>query len=388
MRIVASAVPSYVALAAFSACAQVTPMQSEGAGADVGQPGSGGAGSSPASGRGGSGGSTIRGSGGVGGTGPGKFVADAGMGDGSVCGLVHSTLQKQPPDVLIVLDRSASMTGQVIPPGFDLGMFIGCLLLNNCPATMSKWDAMTSALKTSLASSASAVNFGLKLFADDDNCGVSEGVSVPIAADNAGPISAALAKARPGGATPTTAALASAGRYLMNLGRPNPRFVLLATDGEPTCLAGGLGGDAAAATAAITDLAAAGIPVYVIGIATEGMADTTLSAMAMAGGRPRSAKPPYYPVQTAADLSATLSAIGGQIASCSFTVQRPDPPADPHNVAVTANGMRVPKNETDGWRYAADMGSIELMGSWCAQIQSGAITELEATFACTEAVIP
>ena len=57
-------------------------------------------------------------------------------------------------------------------------------------------------------------------------------------------------------------------------------------------------------------------------------------------------------------------------------------------VAVTANGMRVPKSETDGWRYAADRDSIEPMGSWCARIQAGAITELEATFACTEAVIP
>jgi len=187
----------------------------------------------------------------------------------------------------------------------------------------------------------------------------------------------------PGGATPTTTALASAGQYLLNLGRPNPRFVLLATDGEPTC-----GATPAAATAAVANLAAAGIPVYVIGIATEGMADTTLSSMAMAGGRPRNATPPYYPVQTAADLSATLSAIGGVIASCSFSVRRPDPPADPNNVAVKANGARVPKSDTDGWRYGPDMTSIELTGSWCDQIRSGAISDLEATFACAEAIIP
>lgn len=388
-RIVASALLSCVALAASTACARVTPMQEpwEDAATDVPRPGTGGAGAGSASARGGTGG-TSKPTGGAGGSGAGIFVTDAAVGDGSICGLVHSTLEKQPPDVLIVLDRSASMTGQVIPPGFDVGMFIACLVLNNCPATMSKWDAMTGALESSLATSATAVNFGLKLFPDDANCGVTEGVAVPIASDNARPISDVLAKTKPGGNTPTTAALASAGRFLSTLGRPNPRFVLLATDGEPTCLGGGLGGDAAAATAAIKDLAAAGIPVYVIGIATEGIADATLSSMAMAGGRPRSANPPYYPVQTAADLSATLSAIGGQIASCSFTVQRPDPPADPHNVAVKANGMKVPKSETDGWRYGADMGSIELTGSWCAQIKSGAITDLEAIFACAEAIIP
>jgi len=275
------------------------------------------------------------------------------------------------------------MTGQVIPPGFDVGMFVVCLLLNNCPATMSKWEAMTGALKTSVTTGATAVNYGLKLFPEDNNCGVGDGVAVPIAADNAQAINDKLASTMPGGTTPTTTALGSAGRYLSSLGRPNPRFVLLATDGEPTC-----GGDAAAATTAVTNLAAAGIPVYVIGIATEGMADTTLSAMAMAGGRPRNATPPYYPVQTAADLSATLSAIGGRIASCSFAVRRPAPPADPNNVAVKANGTRVPKSDTDGWRYGSDMSSIELTGTWCDQIQAGAITELEASFACTEAIIP
>jgi len=48
----------------------------------------------------------------------------------------------------------------------------------------------------------------------------------------------------------------------------------------------------------------------------------------------------------------------------------------------------VPKSETDGWRYGPDMTSIELTGIWCDQIRSGAITDLEATFACTEAIIP
>ena len=40
------------------------------------------------------------------------------------------------------------MSDQVIPPGFDVGMFIACLLLKNCPPTMSKWAAMTGALES------------------------------------------------------------------------------------------------------------------------------------------------------------------------------------------------------------------------------------------------
>jgi hypothetical protein len=280
------------------------------------------------------------------------------------------------------------MTGQVLPPGYDVGMFLTCLLLGNCPATASKWVTMTGALNSSLTASAATVNYGLKFFPNDGACGVTDGVSVPIAANNAGPISSAIAMTMPGGTTPTAAALASAGKYLMALTRPNPRFVLLATDGEPNCGAAGMNSDAQAAVAAVTSLAAAGIPVYVIGIATQGVADTTLSSMATAGGRPRNATPSYYPVQTATDLSAALSAIGGQIASCTFTVTPPDPPADPNNVAVKANGMTVPKSATDGWQFGPSMTSIEITGSWCAQIQSGAITDIQAIFACKDFVIP
>jgi len=282
------------------------------------------------------------------------------------------------------------MTEQVLPPGFDLPMFVACLLLGNCPMTASKWVTMTGALNSSVMATAATVNYGLKFFPTDSACGVTDGIAVPIAAYNAGPMNSAIAMTTPGGFTPTATALASAGRYLMGLTRPNPRFVLLATDGEPTCGAGGgnTGSDAQAAIAAVTSLAAAGIPVYVIGIATQGMADATLNAMATAGGRPRNANPTYYPVQTATDLTAALSAIGGQIASCTFTVKAPDAPADPGNVAVKANGMTVPKSATDGWQFGPNMTSIEITGTWCAKIQSGAITDIQAIFACKDFVIP
>jgi hypothetical protein len=276
------------------------------------------------------------------------------------------------------------MTGQVLPPGFDLTAFITCLLLQNCPMTNSKWVEVTAALNTSVSASAAAVNYGLKFFPDDANCGVTDNVAVPVAPDNAAAIAGAIAMTQPGGSTPTASALASAGRYLMNLNRRNPRFVLLATDGEPTC-------DQSADTASVTEtgnLLAGGIPVFVIGIATAGRADTTLNNIANAGGRARMATPAYYPVETAADLSAAIAAIGGQIASCTFAVTKPDPPLDANNVAVDANGMRVPKSDTDGWRYGPNMTSIELTGSWCTRIQSGMITDVKATFACKGIIIP
>jgi hypothetical protein len=249
---------------------------------------------------------------------------------------------------------------------------------------------MTGALNSSVMATAADVNYGLKFFPNDLTCGVTDGVAVPIAANNFGPMNGAIAMTQPGGFTPTAAALASAGRYLMSLTRPNPRFVVLATDGEPTCGTGGdnMTSDAQAAIDAVANLATAGIPVYVIGIATAGMADATLNAMATAGGRPRTGNPLYYSVQTAADLSTALASIGRAVASCTFTVIPPPPPADPNTVAVDANGMRVPQNPTDGWRWSPSMTSIEITGSWCDRIQSGAITKVQATFACKGDIIP
>lgn len=311
----------------------------------------------------------------------GCLEADAAVG---VCGLVKAPLERLPPDVLIVLDRSLSMNDPVLPMNFDVGMFLACLLANNCPVTNSKWMDMTTALNASVSATSASVNYGLKFFPEDASCGVTDQVSVPIGANNAAAINGAIAKTQPGGQTPTASALTSAGRYLMSLDRPNPRFVLLATDGVPSC-------DPNAETASVTaagNLFSAGIPVYVIGIATAGRSDTTLNAMATAGGKPRSGTPAYYPVETAADLGAALTAIGGQLASCSFTVKKPDPPLDPNNVAVDANGTRVPRNDAEGWRYGPNMTSIELTGSWCSRIQSGAITDIKATFACANSIIP
>ena len=299
------------------------------------------------------------------------------------CGITRHTTERLPPDVLIVLDRSLSMNDQVMPVT-DLGGLLNCLIVGPCP---SKWKDMTGAINMSVAASATTVNWGLKFFPDDGACGVSDMVAVPVAPNNTAAINMAITGTMPGGATPTTAGLQSAATYLHGLTDPNPKYVVLATDGQPNCGGGTQGTtDDQAAVDAVAGLAGAGIPVFVIGVATQGStADTTLSNMANAGGKPRAATPPYYPVAVGADLVAALQAIGSQVVSCTFTI--PLPP-DPSNIAVDADGMRVPKDPTDGWSYGAGMTSIVLNGSWCTSLQNGTIKNVEAIFACGTTIIP
>jgi len=298
------------------------------------------------------------------------------------CGITTHSAERLPPDVLIVLDRSLSMNDQVMPV-MDLNGLLNCLLAGPCP---SKWADMTKAIQASVSTSGNTIDWGLKFFPDDGACGVTDTAAVPVAPNNATAVNGAIAATQPGGATPTSAALASAGRYLMGLTDANPRYVVLATDGQPNCAGGNMGtADDAAAIAAVTSLAGAGIPVFVIGIATQGTADATLTSMAMAGGKARAATPPYYPVAVSADLVAALAAIGGQVVSCTFAIP---PPPDPGNVAVDADGMRVPKDPSNGWQYGPGMTSIVLTGSWCANLQNGTLTTVQAKFACGTTIIP
>jgi hypothetical protein len=249
---------------------------------------------------------------------------------------------------------------------------------------------MKNALTATVTATEDTIDWGLELFPSDDSCGVSDVVTTPVAAHNAASVNGAMAANKPGGLTPTRFALESASRYLTGLTSPNPRYIVLATDGLPNCGpqdpdGGSDRADDAATIMAVAKIATAGIPVFVIGVGTQGDGDATLSAMAKAGGKPRAADPAYYPVTTAADLTATLATIGGQIVSCTLPIK--DPP-DPSNIAVDADGVRVPHSATEGWDYGAGGKTIQLNGSWCARYQDGTIKDVQTIFGCPGVIIP
>src|SRR5207245_2295875 len=156
------------------------------------------------------------------------------------------------------------------------------------------------------------IRWGLKFFPDAGQCGVGAMPAVHIAPMNAAAIGMAIAGTQPNGGTPTRMAVAGASLYMAALPDPNPKFLLLATDGLPNWLqgAGNTDSDAMGAIQAVTDSAAMGIPVFVVGIGTLAEAQTTLTAMAMAGGVPQAMAPKYYPVSSTAELVSVLGTIG------------------------------------------------------------------------------
>ncbi len=295
------------------------------------------------------------------------------------CGIVTKETTRQPVDVLLVLDRSSSMSYSIEEDcSCSGGGFAGggaqCSNTTNC---VMRWDAIGTALDTTL-SSTQYVDWGLKLFGSitGGSCNVTANPEVPIAADSAAAIQAEIASVSPGSYTPTAAAITAATAYLQSLTDPNKKFILLATDGDPNCGADSrntTSSDLAGATAAVTAADQAGFPVYVIGI---GPSVSNLTQLAQAGGTTD-----FYPATSPQELADALSSIGKAVGSCSYTFDQAPP--DPNNVAVYVNKQQVAQDDNNGWKFGATTQDIELTGSYCDQITSGAVdTTVQILFGC------
>jgi hypothetical protein len=192
---------------------------------------------------------------------------------------------------------------------------------NSCGSN-SKWSLVKAALQDALPMYDSAVRWGLKFFASptSSSCAVTQGAEIAPEFSNAANIAAKLDMVVASSSTPTTAAETAGANYLLGASDGAPKYVLLITDGIPTCGVGPCAPNAtgqlpnqcddANAIAAVKAAYDEGIPTMVVGIGTGlGTGVDTLEKMAMAGGLPRSSSPAFYPVQTTADLAAAIQAL-------------------------------------------------------------------------------
>ena len=201
--------------------------------------------SSPsAAGHAGTGGSSSAGGiGGTGGTGGrsttlgigGINVSDAGPRpesgptEDANCGLQNFALDRRPAIVVLLQDRSTSMR-------------------NTLSGGATRWATVVDAVKPVLQQTQGGISWGFKLFPDGKVCGVTPGVNIEPALNNAAPITAALDGIKVVAnssdnlglwdGTPVAPALRQTAKYLASLPSDKQKYILLATDGQPTCKGG------------------------------------------------------------------------------------------------------------------------------------------------------
>lgn len=330
-------------------------------------------------------GSQTFGGGGAGGT--SSYFADqlkmngSGSGSGSggdekICAQQNVPLNRLPPEIMVVLDRSGSMRrnaeGEKSPP--------------------DKWGQTTRALDSVLADTQAGVYWGLKMYPSwkqqgDSACAM-QGLRIAPELNQHGGIMSEVNDNPPTldrGATPTAKAVEEATAFLAARTSENPKFLLLATDGIPNCgNDNDRESDVPGAIAAVNAARQAGFGVFVVGIAASGIrvdgvdAFKVLNDLAEAGGRPREGGTKFYSANNEAELKAALGSIASQAADCTFTLT--STPSSPGDVAVELDDKRLGQG-TD-WEYGAGNRSVVVKGGWCDKLKKGDVKKALIKFGC------
>ena len=156
---------------------------------------------------------------------------------------------------------------------------------NTLSGGATRWATTVDGVKPVLQQTQAGIAWGLKFFPDSKVCGVTAGVNIAPAPNNAGAIAAQLDAIKIVAnssdnlglwdGTPVAPALRQAALYLASLPSDKQKYILLATDGQPTCAGGDplLGGgkpdgdDHPSGPAAVAEVVSQGIKVPVIGVA-------------------------------------------------------------------------------------------------------------------------
>jgi len=279
------------------------------------------------------------------------------------------------PDMLIVLDRSGSMK--------TIGGLLG-------PA-VNRWDPSVTAVKSITASLDDKIRFGLMLFPGKGDACVAGKVDVPIDLNAGDQIATLLNATQPGGGTPTgeTLKVAQAVLDARTSGpdtKPSPKFVLLVTDGQPTCpnAKGGtilstpaqLAQDKQLTITAIESLfTKSATKTYVIGYdaASDANLASALTEFAKAGKTDN-----YRAVEDEASLLAELQKIAGEIVSCTYNLDTE--PKNPGFVLVQLDGKQLNLDQADGWSIVGT--AVTVQGQACKTLQDGKDHTLSVKVKC------
>lgn len=216
------------------------------------------------------------------------------------------------PDLVVTLDASGSMR-------------------TTASGGQSRWEVAVDGLAALTRANDETVRWGLVLYPSDGVC--DPGAPVALIPTRGGDIGRLLAAAEPDGGTPTAVAVDLAASILASSRTDRPQYHVLVTDGDANCNTAlspstctctctpGPSCDCAmpvnclddvATEAAITSLALAGVPTFVISFLGDPSADV-LNRLAIAGGTAREGDEKFIRVARPQDFVAALSDLEGLV---------------------------------------------------------------------------
>jgi len=333
------------------------------------------------------------------------------------CATSTDTARPLPSILQLVVDTSGSMDW---PPGWAPETPD-----DSKPPGATKWDITREALLKAVDSLPGETALGVSFYPNVQQEGrtcLLDDVALPLqllgnkASNARATWRAAADNVVPVGATPTHGAYLFGLQLLAKSQLPGDQFLLLITDGTPTCTI-----DCACTEdnqpvesrplieEAATALAS-GVRTFVIG--SPGSEDTraVLSQIASKGGTAKAncsdAGPEYchFDMTTEPDLEKALSRALQQVAKSLRSCEYPIPPApagqvlDPDlvNVLFTSDGgttdtiARDPSANdcVEGWQYSADGDNIVLCGEACDRARANPEASVEVLFGCETVTAP
>jgi hypothetical protein len=339
------------------------------------------------------------------------------IGKDDACATASDTAVALPSVLQLVVDISGSMDW---PPGWE-----PITPDDSKPPGETKWEITREALLDAVAELPADVALGVNFYpdiGDDDEVCINNRVAVPI--QLLGPANSTVRRiweievndVEPNGATPTHGAYLFGLTQLAGTELPGNRFLLLLTDGTPTCnLAcqcneGNVPVDSGPLIEEAEIALESGVRTFVIG--SPGSEDTreVLSELASEGGTAKSGCDDEGPNfchfdMTAEDdlgvgLTRALQEISQSLRSCEYVI--PAPPVgeildrNRVNVLYTSSSGDTETIGRDpsardcesGWQYSEDGSRVVLCGDTCARVRDDVEGTVEVLFGCETVTSP
>ncbi|MFO0593183.1 MAG: vWA domain-containing protein [Polyangiaceae bacterium] len=292
---------------------------------------------------------------------------------GGMCGGQEAKADPVAPNMLIVLDRSCSMTDKV--------------------NGVSKWKIAVQAIQTMTTNFNGKIRFGLTMFPDlvAPSCD-QDAIPVPVGPGNEMTISDMLGKALmssdpyyPDGPCVTNidTAMKQASGEPAFLDVDRDSYALLITDGkQSSCNVAG--GDNGTTMIIQTMHDMANVSTFVLGFGS-GIDPNQMNTFAAAGGVPAGDPQKYYDASDQASLDMALATIANKTLGCTFQLQ--DVPPNQDQIYVFFNNVTsIDRDPTHmkGWDYDASNNQVTFYGQECTDLKAGNVTDVDIVFGCDE----